>query len=295
MDTPSTQQASGPAPLGRLLSESFAYYKAHWQSLAVGAVIFGVVTGLVGASVATHAGTAVMQGMDQMGIDTDRMQQLADRMEQGDEAAMDELEEMLAGQFEGMSDEQIANRMAGPMRGMVGKVAPAFGAAALIGWIISMLAYAYYALVAVEGKDVNGTFSRATRVMLPLFGLSLWTMLRTFIWIPVLGLIPAIILGPRFVAGPLLFLTEGKGVTASVSESYRRTRGYWGKIVGNVIVAALVGGLALAVANMVLGILLGALPLVLVVAAKIAAQFLSAWMAVFSVRLSQTVLQHPRA
>jgi uncharacterized membrane protein (Fun14 family) len=294
MTTPSTP-TQGPVPLGGLLSETFAYCKAHWQPLVAGVVVFGVVMGVVSASLAATAGGAMMKGMNDMGLDTERMQQLAERMEQGDESAMGELEQMLAGEFDGMTDDQIAGRMMGPAAGMMATMVPAIGLSVVVTWILSLLAFAYYAIVAVEGKDMNGTLSRVKSAFFSLFLVNLWSMLRSFIWIPILGLIPAIILGPRFVAAPLIHLAEGKGVTASVSDSYRRTRGYWAKIVGNVIVAMLIAFVATIVLNVALGVVLMASPQAVLIAKQVVSQAVAAYMAVFAVRLSHTILQHPRA
>jgi hypothetical protein len=293
--TTSSTPSQGPVPLGGLLSETVTYCKAHWQPLAVGVAIFGVVMGVVSASLAVTAGGAMMKGMNDMGLDTERMQQLAERMEQGDESAMDELEQMLAGEFDGMTDEQVAGRMMGPAGNMMATMVPAIGVSVVITWILSLLAFAYYAIVAVEGKDVNGTLSRVKSVFFSLFLVNLWSMLRSFIWIPILGLIPAIILGPRFVAAPLIHLTEGKGVTASVSDSYRRTRGYWAKIVGNVIVAMLIALVATIVLNVVLGVVLMASPPAMLIAKQVVSQAVAAYMAVFTVRLAHTILKHPQA
>ncbi len=294
MTTPSTP-THGPVPLGGLLSETFAYCKAHWQPLFVGVVVFGVVMGVVSASLAATAGGAMVKGMNDMGLDTQRMQQLAERMEQGDESAMDELEGLLAGEFDGMTDDQVAGRVGGPVAGMMKTMVPAIGVSVVVTWLLSLLAFAYYAIVAVEGKDVNGTLARVKSAFFSLFLVNLWSMLRSFIWIPILGLIPAIILGPRFVAAPLIHLTEGKGVTASVSDSFRRTRGYWAKIAGNVIVAALVAMVVTIVVDMVLGLLLMASPPAMLIAKQVVSQAVAAYMAVFTVRLSHTILQHPRA
>lgn len=290
-----SQPAAGPAPLGVLLSETFAYCKAHWQSLALGIAVFGVVMGIVSASVAAKAGDTVLRGMDQMGIDADRMDALSDRIEAGDETAMAELEQMLAGEFDGLNEEQMARKMMGPIGGVIAEMAPVIGVSMLVSWFLSLLALAYYSLVAVEGKDVGGTMARLQKAFLPLFGVNLWAMLRSFIWIPILGLIPAIILGPRFVAAPLIHLVEGKGVTASVSDSYRRTRGYWGKIVGNAIVAMLIMVVVSAVVNIVLSLLLASVPMATLVANQVISQVTMAFMTVFSVRLAHTIVQHPRA
>jgi len=290
-----SQPIAGPAPLGLLLSETFLYCKAHWQSLAVGVAVFGVVTGLMGASLAAKTGDTVVRGMDQMGIDTDRMEELSGRIEAGDETAMAELETMLAGQFDGMNDEQMARTIMGPVGGMITEMAPTIGVGIFVSFLLSLLAFAYYSLVAVEGKDVAGTLSRTKSVFLSLFGVNVWATLRSFVWIPILGLIPAIILGPRFVAAPLIHLMEGKGVMASVSDSYRRTRGYWPKIVGNVIVAAIIAIVTMMLLNVVVSMVLSAIPGAPIIANNILSQGMMAFMTVFAVRLSHTILQHPRS
>lgn len=283
----STPSTTGPTPLGQLLSESFSYYKAHIVTLAVGAVIFGVLMGLLGAYSASKVAGTMNDVMGGMGLDMQKMEELSARMEAGDEAAITELEVLIAG--------GVGNMDSDTMMLTVANVMPFVGLTGLLSLLLSFVAHAFYVLVAVEGKDVNGTLSRVPGALLPLVGVSLWSFLRSFAWIPLIGIIPAIILGPRFVAAPLIYLTEGKGVTASVSSSYARTRGYWPKIIGNVIVAALVIIVALIVVGIALGMVLPMMSPVTIVVKQIVSQIMLAFLAVFVVRLSYTILQHPRA
>lgn len=296
MDTPNATPSPAPMPagaasLGTLLSETVSYCKAHWQALALGAVVFGVAMGVVGASVAAKVGHSAMQGMDGMGFDTNRMQELTDRMEQGDTAAMDELEQML----KGMDTTRMDDAMRGPIAGAVRSALPAVGFAVIANWILGMLAYAYYVMVAIEGTSANAAASRSAKVLPSLFLLNVWSFIRSFVWIPILGLIPAVILTPRFVAAPIILLAEGKGVNASVSDSYRRTRGYWGKIVGNGFAASIVAFVTVGVITTVLSMLLVSAPTAAIVVKQILAQGASAFAAVFAIRLAHTILQHPRA
>jgi hypothetical protein len=76
-----------------------------------------------------------------------------------------------------------------------------------------------------------------------MLGLNLWLFVRSFVWIPILGIIVAIIIGPRLSLAPVILVTEKKGVFESASLSYQRTRGWWDKIVGNTIVVCLVVGI----------------------------------------------------
>ncbi len=282
---------AGPTPLGQLLSESFAYFKAHFVTLAAGAVIFGVLLGLLGAYSASHMAETMDDVMGGMGLDMKRMEELSVRMEAGDEAAVAELEALIAGGVGEMDPEKMGMQMLSSFK----RVLPFVGLTGIISFLLSFLAHAFYVLVAVEGKEINGTLSRVQGVLLPLVGVSLWSFLRSFAWIPLIGIIPAIILGPRFVAAPLIYLTEGKGVMASVSSSYARTRGYWPKIIGNVIVAAIIMIVVSIVVGIVLGIVLPLMSPVTIILKQVISQVMMAFMAVFIVRLSHTVLQHPRA
>ncbi len=282
---------AGPTPLGQLLSESFSYYKAHFVTLAVGAVIFGVLLGLLGAYSASKVAGTMDDVMGGMGLDMQKMEELSARMEAGDEAAVAELETLIAGGVGNMKPEQMGMQMMSSFK----RVMPFVGLTGLLSLLLSFVAHAFYVLVAVEGKDVSGTFSRAKSVWLPLIGVSLWSFLRSFAWIPLIGIIPAIILGPRFVAAPLIYLTEGKGVMASVSSSYARTRGYWPKIIGNIIVAALIMIVASIVVGIVLGMVLPMMSPVTIVVKQVVSQIMMAFVVVFVVRLSHTVLQNPRA
>lgn len=290
MDAPAT--SGRPAPLGQLLSEATEYCKTHWQALLAGAAVFGVLMGIVALALGAKASREVQVGLNQMGIDIEQMEELGERMEAGDEAALAELEALLEERF-GEDGDGAERELAVFGMDMFRRLLPAIGIGIVVNFVLMFFAHAYYSLVAVEGGDVRATMNRAGKVLLPLAGVSLWSFIRSFAWIPLLGIIPAIILGPRFVAAPLIYLTEGKGVTASVSESYRRTRGYWAKIVGNLIVAVLIAIVASIVLDMIFGILLIAVPAAVVVAKQIVSQLLFACMTVFVVRLARTILQHP--
>ena len=315
MDTPpsSLPPSNRPALLGQLLSETTQYAKAHWQPLLVGAVVFGVILGGLNMVLGAQTALSVQRGMDNMDVDVERMEELSGRIEAGDEAALDELEAMLEDSFGDMTDQQMMQQGAA----VAGQMAPAILLGALVSMLFGFLAHAYYSLVAVEGKDMSATIGRATKVMLPLAGVSILSFLRTFVWLPLLGLIlvatnplaffwllPIIVIacvalgllfGPRFIASSLIYLAEGKGVSASVSESYRRTNGYWGKIVGNLLVMGLILFVASFVINMVLGIVLSSVPPALMILSQVVAQIFMAISTVFTVRLSHTILQHPRA
>lgn len=99
----------------------------------------------------------------------------------------------------------------------------------------------YFVLFARGGKGIAKTMSAIPPVFLPLLGVYVWSFLRSFAWVPVIGLVIGIVLGPRFVLAPWIELHEHAGVRASVTESMRRTKGLWGTIVLHLLVAALLG------------------------------------------------------
>lgn len=288
--SPSSATA-GPTPLGQLLSESFTYYKAHFAAFAVGAVVFGVLTGLLGVYTAGKVQHSVNNMMGGMGMDMQKMEELSERMEAGDETAAQEIQDLIANGAGAMNPEAVGMQAMSGIKSML----PFIGFAGLVSLLVSFVAHAYFALVAVEGKDVNGTLARAGAVVLPLAGVSVWMFIRSFVWIPFLGWIVAIIVAPRFVASPLIFLTEGKGITGSVSSSYARTKGYWGKIIGNAIVAGLIMFVITIVIDILAGIVLSSVMPAMIVFKQIVSQFMIAFMCVFMVRLSHTILQNPRA
>lgn len=308
----SSTSTAGPAPLGQLLSETFAYCKAHAASLGLGVVVFGLIMGAY-SGFAEHSTSQ----LDMMGNGTGggmnmaKMEEISARIEAGDETALADLQAALKDAPTGMND-QVKDAQT---KMFMQKFLPLLGAGGIIVMLVSWFAQAYFALVAVEGKDIQGTIARAPRVMLPLVGISIWSFLRSFSWIALIGVVfgavtmqwgivalsfaAAVVLMlvfyPRFIAASLIYLAEGKGVMASVSESYKRTRGYWPKIVGNAIVAAIVIGLVSIVVSIVLGLVLSMIPGGASVAAGLVRQASAAFMMVFTIRLSHTILQHPRS
>ena len=111
-------------------------------------------------------------------------------------------------------------------------------------------------------------------------------LLPVYLGLFFIGLITLIILGPRFVLSPVLLVQEGKGVFDSAKISYKKTSGYWGKIFGNMFVAALIAIVVSVVLNMALILV----PFSMVLGA-IVMQAITAFMVVFVTKLSLGILQ----
>lgn len=275
------------APLGILLSQTSSFTQKHWQPLLLGAVVFGLVTGALHMNLqktAMNGMNTMMQGME---TGAGSMQDIMEKMQAGDEEAAEEFAKQMQAMGEG--GEEMMKKQA---MGMVGSMLPAVGMSVLVTMLVSFLATTYFVLVALHPeKPLGETVTAIFPVLLPMLGLWLWAFVRSFAWIPVIGIIFAIVFMPRFVAAPLYLIEQKKGVFESVRLSMQTTRFYWGKIVGNLIVL----GLLLFVASVVLGIVSAMIPGAMVggLAMAVVQQFLAGVCTVFSVQLARTVMQNP--
>lgn len=276
-------------PLSTLLSESWAFVQSHLTTIAVGAVIFGLIFGAVQSQVQMKANKAVGNFM---GMDVQKFQDLSQRMAQGDEEAAAELQRMgeeRMANLGGTAEEREAAMMSMGMSA-IGAVLPTVGIASLILLVVHLLSMSYFSVIAIRGvRDVSAVFSQSIPLLLPLLGLWIWIVLRTFIWIPIIGFIFAIILGPRFIAAPVLLVRDSKGIMDAASQSYTRTANYWGKIFGNMFVVGLSMAIISGVLHKVVGYGMGLWLFAII------QQLFMAYCMVFAVKLSETILEQPKA
>ncbi len=283
--------SSGPVRLGQLLSMSFAFTKMHWKPVLIGAVVFGTISALLIAPVQHKAGGQFGRMMQGMGMDLEKMEQLSERMQAGDESASDEIEALLEDRFGG-SDEEKAFYTGMMTAGVFRTVAPYIALSVLIGFLLWVLSNAYFLVLALGTIDAQKAAKRVPGLFFPLLGVWIWMFLRSFAWIPFIGIIPGIILGPRFALAPVILVQEKKGVMQSVSESYARTSGYWGKIVGNMIVMIICVVVASMLVGIVAGILGAMVPFVGMWIMSVAKYVLMAFGVTFMVQLSLTIMQN---
>ncbi|MFH0851742.1 MAG: hypothetical protein V1876_03265 [Candidatus Peregrinibacteria bacterium] len=275
------------APLGQLLTDSWGSFRRALMPIIVGAVIFGLILGIgqsfVGQRMAQKTGS-VFEGL---GFDQQQMEDLQRRIQAGDQAAIDEFSQKMQ-QLGGAQGEAVAGAVLSLYKGLL----PVIGASMLIMWVISLIASAYFLLVALDDKiTFQVALARTPGLVIPLFLLSLWIAIRSFVWIPIIGIILAIILGPRFACAPVLLVRDRKGVLESASMSYARTNGYWGKILGNMIVAGVCALLAIMVVGFVVGILGVRTAGILMPMVNMLS---TAFLTIFVVRLSTTVLANAK-
>lgn len=67
--------------------------------------------------------------------------------------------------------------------------------------------------------------------MFPMLRLYLYVFVRSFVWIPLAGIVFGILYIPRFVASPLVLIRERKGAMYSVKQSWEKTRPLSGKVI----------------------------------------------------------------
>ncbi|MEQ1849023.1 MAG: hypothetical protein ABL890_00320 [Candidatus Peribacteraceae bacterium] len=282
-------------PLGTLLSDSFSFFQKHFMVLLVGAVVFGLLNGWVGSYMDIQGKKFATNMMQDMGAgnmmnenNIQKMQDLTMKAMQGDADAAMELEKM------GESMEAMAGEMEQKMRNMkmptaetIGGFAGMLGKGMLLSMLISTLAAAYFLSVTVlNATSVGGAVSLAGAHIVKVFLLSIWIMIRTFVWIPFVGIVTGIILGPRFITAPINLLEGKKGVMESASMSYTQTTGQWGKIFGNMIAVAIV----LWIAVMIVAMVLGMFGTIGTWVTAILVQLGSAFMMVFGIHLARTVM-----
>lgn len=275
------------APLGTLLSQTSSFTQKHLQTLLIGSVVFGLVTGALHMNLqktAMNGMNTMMQGME---TGAGSMQDVMERMQAGDEQAAEEF----ARQMEAMGEDgqEMMKRQA---MGMMGAMLPAVGMSVLVTMLVSLLAMTYFTLVALSPeKSLGDIVSSMPAVLVPMVGLWVWTFMRSFAWIPFIGIIFALVFMPRFIAAPIYLIEQKKGVLESARLSMQATRFYWGKIMGNIIAL----GLLVIVASVVLGIVTAMIPGTMVggLAMSVAQQFFVAVFTVFSVQLARTIMQNP--
>jgi hypothetical protein len=237
---------------------------------------------------------------------------------QGQLQQMEELSEKLPGMQPDEADQAISGMMDAMGNGMMESsarmhmlrvVAPYLGVLLLFMFALYACMGTYFLLFGLKrSPDARVLFSQTAAKVIPLVGVWFWTILRSFMWIPVLGalfpplllvLIPAaFVLGlvyiPRLMLAPVILLEQGKGVRESVALSMERSKGSWGKIVGNMLVVSLL----LFAVGLVLGIATSRLVAVSPVFHGLLGAFIStilfAYKTTFYASLSQGILANPR-
>lgn len=281
--------------LGTLLSGTFAYYKTKFVPVAIGAVVFGAL--MYGAQLYFQQESMnMMQGNPYANMD--HLEELAKKAEGGDEAAMKQLMEeaaMMMGEgmegMEGMDKEAMAEKMA---MNMIKGVLPAFGMFFVISMLISVVAGVYFLVLGIDATaTAQSAFGKVPSLVLPLLGVWIWTFIRSFAWIPIIGIVFGLYFGPRLIMSPVILVKEKLGVMGSTKASIERSKGYWGKIFGNLFMVGLAMWVVMFVVSVPLGMMAHTASLLMSVS-MVVSYFITAYIMFFIVKLTDTITLNPK-
>ncbi len=269
-----------------LLKESYTYARAHSQQILVPAVAFAVLSVIIELIQYSAVGGTFQTAMKQMGE---------------------------TGVF--------------PLTGTQVGILAVTGCVVILASIA--VSFYYWILAIAGGKDIGAVFQQAMDWAWPLVMVHIWTFIRSYAWIPALlfllsfllpvmgvspmfslliiplaflSFIPVIIRGPLLMAAPVILIREKKEPKASVDASMQRLKGYWGKIVGDMIlywiclvIVMFVVGIVTSVLYNTLGSVLGTPISVLITAIKTTVQqAITAMGFVFVVKLTETIMTSAR-
>jgi hypothetical protein len=276
--------------IGTLLSGSWKFFLLHLQTILIASAVLGCLMFGVQKILEVKA----TGSMEERFGDLDHIEELAERIEAGDPDAFQEM--MMQMGMMGDEGEVDEAAVAAASADVMGKMMPIFALVFFSIFVLTMIGSIFFIVLAVEGStDFMTTLRRVPGLILPMFGVWIWGFLRSFAWIPVLGVIFAIIIGPRLIMSSVILVKEKKGVRESVKLSYKRSRGYWRKIVGNCVVAILVSLLAMLVLSIGVGFSAQVSGALAGLIGAILQGMVTAYGTIFIVRLSNTILNNPLA
>lgn len=308
--------------LGALLSLSFQTVRRTWRTLLVGMVAVSILMVLMqtvlGRSLSGAADPVVRQ---LLGEERYRQVMAEIQVERGSPGTLNDLAAKVGDEVATKIAALPAGEEKAALQAVVGKAVRDLLPVVLLFvpllFIVSLWARAFFLTVPLlpEAGQASEAVSRATRTFLPLFCVSVVTLFLSGLWLPflvlllmlmwpalwplfALSLVVPVVLGPRFYPAPVLYLREG-GILRSTIGSFRRTKGFWGKMVGNMILASVLVGIILWVVGSIVASLETAFPssqlsLLFAWIGQMVQLAGTAYIIAFQVYLSLTVLGNPR-
>lgn len=308
------------ATFGALLDRTFQIFKSAWKPLIVGILILGVPLGAGIAAMETSVGSIQMSMAQEMfGMSEAEFDDFQKRIERGDEEAFAELGAVIDERFNG-----DVGLMKAEMQGRQMEALWSFftlGLPLFLVFSLLCLAFQPFVYLCASGERNAGVlFKRSFGLVLPFVGINFLRLFVSYMWIgfvimlggvllavqdpdlggPVIGLgyllfiVLAMVMMPRMLFAELIAVRERPGVLSSLRLSRERTQGYWGKIVGNLLLASLL----MFAANFIVFI---AAALLAVMGPFVGMAILVVWllllqtlMLIFIHELGITVMQNPR-
>lgn len=275
-----------------LLKESVRSLHMNLQPVLIGAVLFGTILFGVQLTFEKIALKAAMDGIVEKG-NWGHLEVLVERMQSGDEEALGSIMHqlhMMADNGDIAPDVSVLL-----LQNVLVSILPSVLMLMVVSFMVLLAGSTYYITVATgKESDTLSALKRVPGLLLPIVGVSVWAFLRSFGWVPFIGPLFAVIIGPRLILSSVILVQEGRGVIESVRLSYERTTGYWRAIVINLFVMMLAILLALIVAAIVMAVMSGISPMLGAYFATVMQLLFVAFGTIFLVQLSETVKAQQR-
>lgn len=287
--------------------------RTQWRSLLAGALAIAFLSMLMQLVIGQRLQPIIEQNIAGL-IGEQRLHELQTQAQAG---AIDasKIGDEVSQAFNALTPEKQDAALSAAVSSLAPAVPVILGFGSLI-LLLSLWARSFFLATASQAAAFGTLVSRATRTLIPLIVIGILIAVYSGVWLPFLCLlflpqssvflilvplsfaVPIVFL-PRFVAAPLLLL-RGSSVLQSVHGSWRASAGYWGKIVGNVLVATAFASVMSWALTMVLDVLAGLVPWSGILPAVLWASWVITLGAVgyrtmFLVDLSAAILAHPRA
>ncbi|MBU0766521.1 hypothetical protein KKF55_01905 [Patescibacteria group bacterium] len=214
-----------------LLSRSWRFFLQSKVPIAIGALLFTAIIMLSDGFFSQQEDRVTRQMMLRLGISDARFEELDKRMEKGDKTAFDEMlgeMELVGKMFEEMpEDAQLAFLTDWGKKMTFGLLPMMFLMGIMTIFIYFISSTFYYVLVIHKIRDPLMAVRSAIPKVISLFGVGVWMMLRSFMWVPGLNIFTGIYYLPRMMFSGVICVKEDLGVLDSVNASMERTKGKW--------------------------------------------------------------------
>lgn len=111
--------------------------------------------------------------------------------------------------------------------------------------VVWFLGMKYYLIATVkQHSSARAVLKSIAYYIVPELALSIWVLLRSFAWVPLLGPILALIFAPRFTLAGIYLVQDNLGIFTSAKRSFDQTRGHWWFIVRSVYITSIVSSVA---------------------------------------------------
>ena len=220
-----------------LLAHSYHFLASRKSSVAIGVLAFTMLLAVNQAFFARKIDAQVAKIEAETKLTDDQFQtQLADQLQNGGDD--DQTKHMISALRESMNTGKPVESI-DPLTQHNASLyyfvyaSPFLLAMICIGIVVSCVSFLFFLLLALqEGRGAYEVAQGLPGKIFPMTGLFLWLVVRSFVWIPFVGPVIALLLLPRFWLSPVLLLSGREGVFGSVRSSFTRTKGYWSLLMG---------------------------------------------------------------